>query len=153
VKLFTYDCLGCRLANKREKVFTVYENSFLRCILDHEPFNSGHVLILPKEHLEESVDFDMEMNIALMKAVQLISKTIEEIYQPDGITICQNGGVFSDLKHYHMHVVPRYKGQDFAEFYQEIPDTAEPQEPLPDTMKKMKSTIESLIEKEKENVT
>ncbi|OAT82579.1 HIT family hydrolase [Bacillus sp. MKU004] len=151
--MYKQDCLGCRLANKEEKVFTVYEDSFLSCILDHDPFNPGHVLILPKEHFEEGVDFDMKMNIAVMKAVQLISKTIEEIYHPDGITICQNGGIFSELKHYHMHVVPRYKGQNFAEFYQDSPDIAEPHEPLPSTMVKMKSMIESLVEREKENVT
>ncbi|WP_440480383.1 HIT family protein [Rossellomorea aquimaris] len=147
------DCLGCRLANKEENVYVVYENSFLSCILDHEPFNPGHVMILPKEHVEEGVEFDIQMNMAVMKAVQLISKTIEGIYHPDGITICQNGGIFSDLNHYHMHVVPRYKGQDFAEFYQESPENADPQEPFPYTMEKMKSMIESLVEKEKENVT
>jgi histidine triad (HIT) family protein len=151
--LYKLDCLGCRLANKEENVYVVYENSFLSCILDHDPFNPGHVMILPKEHVEEGIEFDIQMNMAVMKAVQLISKTIEGIYHPDGITICQNGGIFSDLNHYHMHVVPRYKGQDFAEFYQESPEIADSQEPLPYTMEKMKSMIKSLSEKEKENVT
>ena len=36
-----------------------------------------------------------------------------------GSIINQNGGVFNDLTHYHMHVVPRYKGQWFGEFYRE----------------------------------
>ncbi|XXM74595.1 HIT family protein [Lysinibacillus sphaericus] len=147
------DCLGCRLANKEENVYVVYENSLLSCILDHDPFNPGHVMILPKEHVEEGVEFGIQMNTAVMKAVQLISKTIEKIYHPDGITICQNGGIFSDLNHYHMHIVPRFKGQDFAEFYQESPEIADPQEPLQCTMEKMKCMVESLVEKEKENVT
>jgi histidine triad (HIT) family protein len=151
--VYKLDCLGCRLANKEEKVFTVYENSLLSCILDHDPFNPGHVMILPKEHFEEGIEFDTGMNIAVMEAVQLISKTIGEMYHPDGITICQNGGIFSDLSHYHMHVVPRYKGQNFEEFYQESAEIHDPQESLSYTMKKMKLYIESLKEREKKNDT
>lgn len=43
------ECLGCRLANKMEQVFIVYENEYVSCILDHIPFNEGHILILPKK--------------------------------------------------------------------------------------------------------
>ncbi|MCA1053797.1 HIT family protein [Rossellomorea aquimaris] len=141
-------CLGCRLANKEEKVYLVYENSLLSCILDHDPFNPGHVMILPKEHVEEGLEFNEEMNMAVMKAIQLLSKTINELYRPDGITICQNGGIFSDLTHYHMHVVPRFQGQDFAEFYIEIEEPEEPEEPFEVTAEKMRSYIGSLLEKE-----
>ena len=54
-----------------------------------------------------------------MKASILISKPIKEVYTPDGITICQNGGIFIELDHYNMHIVPRYQGQSFADFYKE----------------------------------
>lgn len=37
----------------------------------------------------------------------------DELIYPNGITICQNGGFFNELTHYHMHVVPRYKNQSF----------------------------------------
>lgn len=54
-----------------------------------------------------------------MKAAKLLSKAIKELFNPDGITICQNGGRFDELTHFHMHVVPRYEGQNFANFYTE----------------------------------
>uniref|UniRef100_UPI0033792F37 HIT family protein n=1 Tax=Sutcliffiella sp. FSL R7-0096 TaxID=2921670 RepID=UPI0033792F37 len=54
-----------------------------------------------------------------MKASILLSKALKHLYQPDGITINQNGGVFNELTHYHMHVVPRYEGQWFGDFYSE----------------------------------
>lgn len=34
-------CLGCSLANKIAPVNVVYENRFVCCILDHDPFNEG----------------------------------------------------------------------------------------------------------------
>jgi histidine triad (HIT) family protein len=149
--LSTNQCLGCRLANKEQDVHLIYENDKLSCILDHDPFNTGHVMIIPKEHLEEGSEFNEEMNLSVMRAVQLVSKAINGIYNPDGITICQNGGIFSELTHYHMHVVPRYIGQNFAEFYQEDGVIDEPEEPLETTNEKMKTYIESLVEKEYQN--
>lgn len=100
----------------------VYEDDFVCCILDHDPFNEGHALILPKKHFDDVDELDSETAIAIMKASQLLSKAFKKIYNPDGITICQNNGtVFNELSHYHMHVVPRFKNQSFASFYTEEP--------------------------------
>lgn len=49
-----------------------------------------------------------------MDASVLISKKIKLVFKPDGITLCQNGGIFNDLTHYHMHVIPRYKDDGFS---------------------------------------
>lgn len=78
-------------------------------------------MILPKEHFEDVDELDIDTANAIIQASRLISKAIKELYKPDGITICQNGGIFSELSHFHMHVVPRYKHQSFADFYLEEP--------------------------------
>ncbi|WP_226530674.1 HIT family protein [Metabacillus niabensis] len=104
-------CLCCRLANKIEKVNVIFENQYVCCILDHDPFNEGHVMILPKVHYE---DIDEETANAIIQVSRLIAKAIKILYNPEGITICQNEGVFSELSHFHMHVVPRYKHQSFV---------------------------------------
>ncbi|KUP09202.1 HIT family hydrolase [Bacillus coahuilensis p1.1.43] len=116
-------CFGCRLANKEEPVHMIWENDYVSCFLDHLPFNDGHVLILPKKHVRYLHEMDETTLMEVMGAVQLISAGVHQAFEPDGITICQNGGSFDDLTHFHMHVVPRCKGQDFAEFYRE--DTEE----------------------------
>ncbi|TYS58546.1 HIT family protein [Sutcliffiella horikoshii] len=113
------DCLGCRLSNKTEDIYMVYEDDYVTCFLDHAPFNEGHTLILPKQHFLDVDELDDKTANAIIKASILLSKALKRLYQPDGITINQNGGVFNDLTHYHMHVVPRYKGQWFGEFYRE----------------------------------
>ncbi|WP_033826780.1 HIT family protein [Bacillus andreraoultii] len=112
-------CLGCSLANKTEPVNIVYENDYVTCFLDHEPFNEGHTLILPKKHFVDVDKLDNETASAIMSASILISKALKQLYKPDGITVTQNGGIFNELTHYHMHVVPRYKNQSFADFYNE----------------------------------
>lgn len=85
------------------------------------PFNEGHTLIVPMKHFRYVDEFDLQTAIAIITASQLLSKAIKKLYNPDGITICQNGGTIDELSHYHMHVVPRYENQSFATFYTEEP--------------------------------
>ncbi|SME15841.1 AP-4-A phosphorylase [Bacillus mobilis] len=111
------ECLGCKLASEEENIYKVYEDDYVTCFLDHEPFYPGHTLIVPKQHVVEVDELDDVVAKSIMDASKLIAKAIKLLYKPDGITICQNGGIFNELTHYHMHVVPRYKERSFAEFY------------------------------------
>ncbi|MGH0543558.1 HIT family protein [Bacillus cereus] len=111
------ECLGCKLANEAEIIYKIYEDDNVTCFLDHEPFYPGHTLIVPKQHVVEVDELDDVVAKSIMDASKLIAKSIKALYKPDGITICQNGGIFNELTHYHMHVVPRYKERSFAEFY------------------------------------
>jgi len=110
-------CIGCRLANNDLPTNIVYENEYVTCILDHEPFNDGHTLILTKKHFKDVDELDHETATSIMNASILISKALKNLYKPDGITVTQNSGMFNDLTHYHMHIVPRFLGQSFADFY------------------------------------
>ncbi|CAI8962742.1 MULTISPECIES: HIT family protein [Bacillus] len=107
------ECLGCRLSNQIEPVNIVFENEYVCCFLDIEPFNEGHTLILPKKHYLDVEELDIETANAIMIASMTISKALKKLFNPDGITICQNGGKFNDLTHYHMHVIPRFEGEPF----------------------------------------
>lgn len=141
----TEECLGCMLANKELETHAVYENEWITCILDHDPFNEGHVLILPKQHYRFIDEFDTETALSVMKAAQLLSSTIKVAYQPDGISICQNGGTFDDLTHFHMHIVPRQEGQDFSSFYtDEVWDNELEKERLPETRERLAKIVEEM---------
>ncbi|NGZ76915.1 HIT family protein [Saccharibacillus alkalitolerans] len=108
------DCLGCRIANRIEPGLNIfYENEYVTCVLDIDPFNEGHTLILPKKHFVDVDEIEQETSHAIMDAAKIIAKALKEVYQPDGIRICQDGGLFNDLTHYHMHLIPRYEGDHF----------------------------------------
>lgn len=139
------DCFGCKLANKEEAVYVVFEDDDVCCILDHKPYNEGHVLILPKKHIRYFDEFDEHTAKSLMKASGLMSKAIKKLFNPEGITVCQNGGAFDELTHFHMHIVPRYKGQNFAEFFTEYGDAdIEAENKLIETKRKLIDTIKGL---------
>ena len=46
------DCIFCKIANGEIPSATVYEDSICRVILDVNPANKGHALIIPKEHYD-----------------------------------------------------------------------------------------------------
>jgi histidine triad (HIT) family protein len=109
------DCLGCRIANGLEPGLNIiFETEWITCVLDIAPFNEGHTLILPKKHCWDVDEMDKATAHAIMDASIQISKVLKEIYKPDGISVCQNGGVFNDLSHYHMHIIPRFQGDGFS---------------------------------------
>ncbi len=107
-------CLGCEIANGIVEVNVVYENEYISCVLDIAPFNEGHMIILPKEHFHDVDEITPEVLSAIMNASVRMTKLLKQTFQPDGITICQNGGIFNDLNHYHMHVIPRYADDGFT---------------------------------------
>lgn len=107
-------CFGCKLANKMIDANIVYENDLVTCILDIAPLNEGHLLILPKQHYHDVDDLDEITAIEIIKTSAVLSKLLKVQFQPDGITIIQNGGKFNDLTHYHMNVFPRYESDGFG---------------------------------------
>lgn len=135
------DCLGCRLSNQIELTNTVYEDHYITCILDIAPFNEGHVLILPKQHIVEFIELDQHRVNSIFNAVRIVSKAINAIYKPDGITVIQNGGIFNDLGHFHMHVFPRYKGDGFG-WVEPINDASEN---LLETCRKIRTYIKDIV--------
>jgi histidine triad (HIT) family protein len=108
------DCLGCRLANAGEPAHIVFENEYVCCIFDMDPFNEGHTLLLPKRHVVEWEELDTQTSLAIIDASQKLAKVVKRLFNPDGVTICQNGGKFNDLTHLHIHLIPRYAGDGFS---------------------------------------
>ena len=135
-------CVGCRLSNQLEPVNVIYENEYVCCFLDIEPFNEGHTLILPKKHYVDVEELDIETANAIMIASMTISKALKKLLNPDGITICQNGGKFNDLTHYHMHVIPRFKGEPFYVYYEGQKDNSKEKAKFLETKTYLKKLIE-----------
>ncbi|WP_271754991.1 HIT family protein [Cohnella sp. JJ-181] len=108
------ECLGCRIANQLEtEVNLIYETERIACVLDIAPFNDGHLLILPKQHYLDIDEIENDLRHEIIDTSVKMSLLLKRSFNPHGITICQNGGIFNDLRHYHMHVIPRYDGDDF----------------------------------------
>lgn len=108
------NCIFCKLANGEIPTSTLYEDEDFRVILDASPAAKGHALILPKEHYESLYELDDEIAAkALVLAKRMITK-LTGILGCDGYNIVQNNGEAAGqtVFHFHIHMIPRYKGDN-----------------------------------------
>ena len=108
------ECVFCKIVSKEEPSNIIYEDEHVCCFLDIDPINEGHVLIVPNEHYHDIDDLDDETLLSITKLSVKLTKAIKKAFNPDGYTIMQNGGLFTDFGHYHMHIFPRYKEDEFG---------------------------------------
>ena len=104
------DCIFCKIANGEITSATVYEDSICRVILDVNPANKGHALIIPKEHFDNIYSMDAETAAKIFTIATEVAKAQKAELNPDGLNILQNNGEAAGqtVFHFHMHLVPRY---------------------------------------------
>ena len=108
------NCIFCKIAAGEIPSATLYEDDDFRVILDLGPASKGHALILPKEHYINLYDIDDEM---LAKAALLAKKMVKKLTDVlgcDGYNIVQNNEPCAGqtVFHFHMHLIPRYEGDN-----------------------------------------
>lgn len=106
------DCIFCKIANGEIPSATLYEDDKFRVILDLGPASKGHALILPKEHYVDIYEIPESLaGEAYMLAVKMARKMTEAL-GCDGFNIVQNNKEVAGqtVFHFHMHLIPRYEG-------------------------------------------
>lgn len=106
-------CIFCEIIHKKVEAYIIYENEHVCCFLDKFPINKGHILIVPKTHYPEFRVVDENSLNEVINLAKKMAILLEDLYPTDGITILQENGIFKDVEHYHMHVIPRYKDDGF----------------------------------------
>jgi histidine triad (HIT) family protein len=76
--------------------------------------NPGHVIIMPNEHIENLYDMPARIGHAMFDLMQLIAVALKETYRCDGTSIRQHNEPAGnqDVWHFHLHVFPRYTGDN-----------------------------------------
>ena len=118
------DCIFCKINKKEIPSYTIYEDddfrAFLdinpitnfRAFLDINPITNGHVLLVPKTHYDNLFELPEDMIMKIYEAVKKINDILKEKLDIEGLTLIQNNGLGQDVKHYHLHLVPRYPHDD-----------------------------------------
>lgn len=110
------DCLFCKIANGEIPSATVFENSEFRVILDRFPGNKGHVLIMPKEHVENIFEMDPDQGARLFSLAVHLAQVLKKELDMEGLNIVQNNGKVAGqtVFHFHLHLIPRYGGDEVS---------------------------------------
>ena len=106
------DCIFCKIANGEIPSATLYEDEDFRVILDLGPASKGHALILPKAHAANIYEISDDMAAKAMILAKKMATKMTEALKCDGFNIVQNNGepAGQTVFHFHMHLIPRYEG-------------------------------------------
>jgi histidine triad (HIT) family protein len=105
------DCVFCKIRDGQIPSMKVYEDERTLVIMDINPLNAGHCLVITRTHAatvwESAVD-DLQAAIA---TAQKMATALREAVKPDGLNMLQANGTaaFQSVPHFHLHLIPRWK--------------------------------------------
>ena len=110
------DCIFCKIIKGELPSKTIYEDDLIKIIMNINPTTNGHLLVLPKEHMVNIMDTTDEVIMHSLKVIrENIYPLLKEKLNCEGLTISQNNELGQEIKHYHIHLTPRYK-DDLLDF-------------------------------------
>lgn len=135
-------CIFCNAAaspEDRDKlVLHMGQAAFM--LLNRFPYNSGHLMIVPYEHVPSIEDLAANTRSEMMELANLAIEAARPIFRCDGFNIGLNIGQVAGAgiaDHLHMHLVPRWTGD--ANFMPILSDTMVLPETLPATHARLRA--------------
>ena|SRR5580765_1499802 len=109
------NCAFCKIV-RADDGFRVFEDEHTIAFLDHRPLFPGHCLLIPKNHLETINDLPNSLLATLFVNVRLLSTAVELGMRAEGTFVAANNRVSQSVPHFHVHIVPRTKGDGLRDF-------------------------------------
>jgi histidine triad (HIT) family protein len=112
------DCVFCKIVRGVTPASVVYSGDEVMAVLDTQPVNLGHVLVIPRAHAKELSELDPEVGGQMFKVAMIVAEGLRR----SGVK-CEGVDLFLGDKeatsrlfpHVHLHVIPRFKGDDFEQ--------------------------------------
>lgn len=113
---FDENCAFCKIVRDDDGL-RVFEDDQTIAFLDHRPLFPGHVLLIPKGHFATIQDLPDALAANLFANVRMLSAAVETGMGAEGTFIAANNRVSQSVPHFHVHIVPRKKGDGLKGFF------------------------------------
>ncbi len=116
--------------------------------LNRYPYNSGHLMIVPYQHVHSPEDLTAEALTDLMLTTNHALAALRKLYNPPAFNLGANLGEAAGAgiaAHYHFHVVPRWPGD--ANFMSTIGETRVIPSTLDDSWRDLKEIWQTIDQK------
>ena len=122
------ECVFCDIVQGLSEASRVYEDNATLAFMNIKQFNEGHVLVIPKQHVETVDQLPLEIASALFQTTVIVAKVVQQTFQPEGMNIWQSNGAAAgqEVPHVHLHIFPRRHDDHFSGFrYETMPPLVE----------------------------
>jgi ATP adenylyltransferase len=109
-------CVFCEIQadpQNDQQNFVLHRARFNFVVLNIHPYSSGHLLIVPYQHVAELNSAAKDTTDELMDLTKRAETAIRTAYNPDGLNIGMNLGKAAGAGiagHIHIHILPRWNG-------------------------------------------
>ncbi len=110
-------CTFCQILLGKLPCYQVFEDEHTFAFLDTKPLFAGHVLVIPKIHIQTLPDLPDYLTQPFFQIIKKISIAVPKAFGTQGSFVANNNIVSQSVPHLHVHVVPRTKGDGLKGFF------------------------------------
>lgn len=110
-------CVFCQIVAGEVAAHVVLDDEVAVGFLDVRPLFHGHVLVVPRAHVETLADLPADAVGPLFERAQRLSVAVVDALGAEGSFVAMNNRVSQSVPHLHVHVVPRTKGDGLRGFF------------------------------------
>ncbi len=106
------ECIFCKIVKGEIPCHKIFEDDKVLSFADINPINTGHILVIPKNHAENIWEIDAGDLAAVHRSSLKLAKAMKTALGVDGIAFLQLNGkaVNQVVMHYHLHLIPHRPG-------------------------------------------
>ena len=107
-------CVFCNAVQQADdEALIVARSSHVFVILNRYPYNNGHLMVVPYEHVATQETLSDEALLDLMQTTNRALAALRQLYRPTAFNLGANLGQAAGAgiaEHFHLHIVPRWNG-------------------------------------------
>ncbi len=123
------ECIFCKIAAGEIPAAMVYSDECVVAFMDIHPVTPGHLLVIPRRHVELATELDETTAGRLMAVANRLNAALRRSgIQCEGVNyyISDGEAAGQEVPHTHLHLIPRFAGDGFGlrfpeRYYQEQP--------------------------------
>ncbi len=110
------DCIFCKIIQRQIPASIIFEDHCAVAILDVNPLASGHLLVIPKVHVNQLVDLSDSVAADVGRLLPKLGRTLLKVTGAAGFNVLQNNGEVAGqvVNHVHFHLIPRREGDSLG---------------------------------------
>lgn len=139
-------CVFCECAKAEvgPDSLVLHRDDLVMVVMNKYPYNTGHLLIMPLEHIGNIWDLSEEVNTRLAHWLKKSAKILKDVLNCQGFNMGLNHGGVAGAgipDHLHWHIVPRWGGD--TNFFPLIAET----KVLPETLEQTYLRLRPLFDR------
>ncbi len=111
------NCLFCKIIAGDLEGTIVYKDEICTALMDIQPINPGHLMVIPNEHSKDLNDLPPETGMHIFAIAQKLAAGLRGsgiLCEGINLFLADGKAAMQEVFHFHLHVIPRFDGDGFG---------------------------------------